>query len=309
VANYVEPFFGSGAVLLARPEPQGTETVNDMDGNLANAWRAIQSQPEATARWADWPVSECDLHARHLWLLDTGQERSDRLMADPNWCDPKAAGWWIWGLCSWIGSGFCNGDGPWVSDGERLVKRDAGRGIRRKRPHLGDAGRGIHRKRPHLGNAGRGIHRDEGAPLLDYFTDLSERLRDVRVCCGDWSRVCGPSVTYKHGLTAVFLDPPYTAVREAALYRADSMEVGHAAFAWAVENGDNPLMRIALCGYEGEYEIPKTWETVAWKATGGFGSQGDGRGRENAARERIWFSPNCLGASEGLFAAMTERDF
>ena len=34
----------------------------------------------------------------------------------------------------------------------------------------------------------------------------------------------------------------------------------------------------------------------AWKARGGYGSQSDGRGRENAARERIWFSPGCLKA-------------
>ena len=30
VRNYVEPFFGSGAVLLARPAPfEGPETIND----------------------------------------------------------------------------------------------------------------------------------------------------------------------------------------------------------------------------------------------------------------------------------------
>lgn len=33
VPNYVEPFFGSGAVLLGRPGGAGsTETVNDKDG-------------------------------------------------------------------------------------------------------------------------------------------------------------------------------------------------------------------------------------------------------------------------------------
>jgi DNA adenine methylase len=32
VANYVEPFFGSGAVLLARPHPPRIETVNDLHG-------------------------------------------------------------------------------------------------------------------------------------------------------------------------------------------------------------------------------------------------------------------------------------
>ena len=37
VRNYVEPFFGSGAVLLNRPQPfAGPETVNDKDGLVAN---------------------------------------------------------------------------------------------------------------------------------------------------------------------------------------------------------------------------------------------------------------------------------
>src|SRR5690348_15182552 len=36
VQNYVEPFFGSGAVLLNRAHPPGTETVNDLDCMVAN---------------------------------------------------------------------------------------------------------------------------------------------------------------------------------------------------------------------------------------------------------------------------------
>jgi hypothetical protein len=70
---------------------------------------------------------------------------------------------------------------------------------------------------------------------------------------------------------------------------------------WAIENGDNPSLRIALCGYEGEHQMPDSWDCVAWKARGGYGSQGDGRGRENAARERIWFSPYCLKPQQSLF--------
>ena len=40
VRNYVEPFAGSLACLLARPSPfVGTETVNDADGLISNFWR------------------------------------------------------------------------------------------------------------------------------------------------------------------------------------------------------------------------------------------------------------------------------
>jgi hypothetical protein len=107
VPNYVEPFFGSGAVLLDRPHDPGIETVNDRDAYLVNFWRAIKADPETTAQWSDWPVSEADLLARHRWLVDTGAERLARLKMDPNYYDAQTAGWWVWGLCSWIGSGWC----------------------------------------------------------------------------------------------------------------------------------------------------------------------------------------------------------
>ena len=61
--------------------------------------------------------------------------------------------------------------------------------------------------------------------------------------------------------------------------------------------------RIAPCGYEGEHEMPPSWTTLRWKAKGGYGSQGDGRGRENAEREVAWFSPHCLEPTQqGQFA-------
>jgi len=284
VPNYVEPFFGSGAVLLARPHPPGTETINDKDGYVANFWRAVKHDPEAVAEWADNPVSENDLHARHAWLLQYKDGLVSRLEGDPDWHDPKIAGWWCWGICCWIGSGFCSGDGPWqVLDG-KLV-------------HLGNAGRGVNRQLVHLGR-GWGVNRKR-VQLLPWFAALSERLRNVRVCCGDWTRVCGPTPTVYMGTTGVFLDPPYSAEAERAeLYTAEDMSVAHAVAEWAREHGDDPAYRIALCGYEGEHVMPDDWECVAWKALGGYGSQGQGRGRDNCHRERIWFSPHCLGARQ-----------
>jgi len=167
-------------------------------------------------------------------------------------------------------------------------------GINRKLPHLGDAGMGINRKLPHLGDAGRGER------ILAYFEALAARLRDVRVACGEWDRVLGESVTLKHGCTGVFLDPPYSAEEHDVTYSANS-DVSGAVRKWAINNGHQPDLRIALCGYEGEHEMPETWECVAWKARGGYGSQSDQRGRENATRERIWFSPACIRPQERLF--------
>ena len=66
VKNYVEPFFGGGAMLLNRPQPfSGPETVNDINGYLANFWRSVQAEPDLVAKYADWPVNEVDLEARH----------------------------------------------------------------------------------------------------------------------------------------------------------------------------------------------------------------------------------------------------
>jgi len=301
VKNYVEPFFGSGAVLLGRPEPfTGNETINDLDGYVANFWRSVKLSPDVVAEWADNPVNENDLHARHVWLLQQRDGLRPSLEGDPEWHDPKIAGWWVWGIACWIGSGFCSGRGPWWIDEHRQLVHlgNNGQGVNRKLVHLGDNGQGVNRKLVHLGDNGR------GEALSAYFRALSDRFRRVRVCSGDWSRVCGPSVTFKHGLTAVFLDPPYadTAKRASDLYREDCEQVAHAVREWAIANGDNPLLRIALCGYEGEHQMPGSWRVQEWSAGAGFGGQAKVR-TENGKRERIWFSPHCLGLERSLFEA------
>jgi hypothetical protein len=156
----------------------------------------------------------------------------------------------------------------------------------------------------HSGNQGQGIHRQR-IELLAYCKELAERLRDVRVCCGDWSRVCGPTPTVKLGLTGVFLDPPYgaDADRRADIYAVDDLHIAAAVRDWCIQWQDDRRMRIALCGYAGEHDLPG-WTEVPWKAPGGYGSQRDGRGRENARRERMWFSPHCLRRVQGsLFEA------
>ena len=299
VKNTVEPFFGSGAVLLGRPQPfSGPETVNDKDGFLCNFWRAVAADPEAVAHWADWPVNECDQHARHAWLVGQRDTFLPRLEGDPDFYDAKIAGWWVWGICCWIGGGWCSGKGPWqVVDGQLVHLGNAGRGVSRRRVHLGDRGQGVNRQRVHLGGhgvVGQGIHKATGEGMLDWMAALSVRLRRTRVCCGDWTRVLGPSVTEKHGLTGIFLDPPYTAEagRDGTLYREEDLDIGHAVAAWAIEQGDNPLLRIALCGYEGEYDIPDAWTTYEWSAGNSYGSSQSSSG--NRHRERIWFSPHCL---------------
>ena len=252
VESYVEPFFGGGGVLLNRPHELNrtyfSETVNDIDGALCNAWRSIQLHPDETAEAASNPVCEGDLHARHLALLRWRSERNlEHLMGDPLWCDPLMAGWWLWGCCCWIGGGWCSGKGPWVvgEDG-RIRKRDKDEpGVWRQRPHLSDDGQGVNhanlrepgvtRQLPHLSDDGQGVNapqmREPGVEddaeqyhpvtmpkLRQWFGFLSARLRHVRILNGDWTRAVtgGATLTLPcrmggggDGVCGVFLDAPY----------------------------------------------------------------------------------------------------
>lgn len=47
--SYLEPFFGSGAVLFNKPR-SNIETVNDLDGNVVNLFEWIKHDPERLAR-------------------------------------------------------------------------------------------------------------------------------------------------------------------------------------------------------------------------------------------------------------------
>lgn len=295
VANYVEPFAGSLAVLLARPHIPRIETVNDLDCHVSNFWRAVAAAPDEVERFCDWPVNEADLHARHLWLVQNLPSHRECMMTDPDYFDAKIAGWWVWGLCQWIGTGWC---------AERMPTKQL--------PHVGNAGRGVHRKLPSVGNAGRreakrltghvaSEHVDMS--LTDWIQALSNRLRRVRVCCGDWSRILGSGATssllrmFPNDATCgIFLDPPYDDSED--VY-SEGNRISLDVHAWAIANGDNPLFRIALCGYEGEHDMPSSWECVPWKAKGGYGSQRKDGTNDNAKRERIWFSPHCLGGKQG----------
>ena len=179
--NFVEPFAGSLAVLLQRPHVPHIETVNDACAYLANVFRALRADHAGVAQWCDQPPNEADQHAIHSWLVNQRHTFTARLMGDPDYYDAQIAGRWLYGVCCWIGRGWCSGNGPWQSvEGQLVHLGDAGRGVHRQLVHLGSTGQGVHRQRVHLGDAGQGT---EG--LLAWFAALQARLRYVRVCCGD----------------------------------------------------------------------------------------------------------------------------
>ena len=96
-AVYVEPFSGSAAVLLANPRPYAREILCDTNPHIANVFRSLAWAPEVVAFWADWPTIHQDLTARHTWLLRWAVENAAEIEANPDFHDPKAAGWWLWG--------------------------------------------------------------------------------------------------------------------------------------------------------------------------------------------------------------------
>ncbi|MEY8518603.1 DNA adenine methylase [Lachnospiraceae bacterium 29-84] len=51
--SYLEPFFGSGAVLSSKPRSH-IETVNDLDGNVVNLFEWIRKDPERLAHEIYW---------------------------------------------------------------------------------------------------------------------------------------------------------------------------------------------------------------------------------------------------------------
>lgn len=283
VRNYVEPFFGGGAVLLGRPaalrSANNYETINDADGFVANFWRAAKYAPDDVEQWASWPNFENDLHARHIWLLGHKPTLAERLEGDPDFYDAKIAGWWLWGVNHWFGSPFCLGGGPWHSVDGIAVKIPPGD---ERRTNLGSS-----RQRPGI----------KHTPVYSIIA-LSDRLSTANVCSGDWSRVVTSSVTTRTAPPCgVFLDPPYadTAGRTESIYSTDSLSVAHDVRRWAIEHGDDERFRIALCGYDGEHEMPSTWEVYSWRSVSMlYGNKLDGDGRVNKSRERIWFSPHCL---------------
>jgi DNA adenine methylase len=276
-AQYIEPFCGSAAVLLAAPKPAQLEVVGDGSGFIANFWRSVKHQPERVAEWADYPVSHVDLGARHAWLM-AQRERVGANLHDPDWPgDEKVAGWWLWGQCCWIGSGWCD----WF--GQIPHASDAGRGVQAvgQIPHASNAGRGVQAvgQIPHASNAGRGLMTSCGRTAWAWLHRLSDRLERVRVVHGDWSRCLNNH--FGGANTAVFLDPPYRAYER--LYGTAS-PVADAVESWAHENEH---LRIALCGHAKDYTLDG-WDAVEWSR---------GRltyaGGETTDSECVWYSPVC----------------
>ena len=278
VDRYIEPFFGSGAVLLNRPDwTEGKcEIVNDKDAMIANAWRAIKYMPgDVLAMSSMWPVNHADLLARRKWICDNRESIGKTVMSDPEFFDARAASWWIYVMCLSIGGFTAN---------------------KKSIPQL------------HHQTGAMGMSEDDARAMMDA---LSERMRNVRVVCGDWSQVLGGNWQDDGATCGVFLDPPYSTDlgREKECYAVDDMGgvVSSKVRDWCAKKGSRPNMRIVLCGYDSEHDalLEHGWRSEAWTANGCWPTRADDetvtRSMVNRKRERLWISPHCDDRQSTLF--------
>jgi DNA adenine methylase len=247
---YFEPFAGALGALLGRPAPGKHEYVGDTYCLITNFFRAAKfADPRELARAADWPISQLDLEARNNWLKKQRPRIHRNLIADPRWYDLECAAWYAWVQSVRISN-----------NGATIV--------------LGQAA-GVHRKKQNN---------------MDYLVALTERLKSVVIHYGDWTRITNAAERKSQRADcAILLDPPYdhSTGRKKNLYANDSPDVSAYVRRWALARAKtHPRLRIALCGYEGEHQMPSTWEELPWWSNMGRG------------RERIWFSPNCLKVSD-----------
>jgi site-specific DNA-adenine methylase len=271
VHTYVEAFAGSLAVLLARPGFPRIEVINDCSGLVVNFFRSVVTDPTTVFTYARWPVSGMDLWSRHDYLCSQRDALTARMVADWRFCDPELAGIWLYCMCTWTGSGV----------GQKAGRRSA--------PHTSHTGSGIHA----LKRRGR---------LAELCEALQDRLASVRLLCGDWLECLSQVQAHGRGpVTGILLDPPYTTTRRGQTVYGEPAPCAPAVRDWAIAHGENPRLRIALCGLEGEHLMPDTWRAYHWQARGGWANTGaHGRGSGTTRQETIWFSPFCLRPSERL---------
>lgn len=97
---FMDSSFGFGAVLLSRPQShdlmKNVEVVYDGYCFLTNAWRSIVYSPDKVMKWI-WSdsASEQDLSAAMSELMEASKLIGEKSLKDPEWHDPKIAGYWI----------------------------------------------------------------------------------------------------------------------------------------------------------------------------------------------------------------------
>ncbi len=273
VRNYIEPFAGGLSVLLGRNTygcrnfSQHRELVNDSNALLMNFWRAVTfGDVEQIIKYADYPAQELETIQRRVYILSQESSLQEKLSSSLESHDDKLAGLTLYVMRNWIG-GNC---------------LDSQTNVSSKMPPAHISGwQGITARRT--------------------VKILKARLEKVITFCNNW-KICvkedwlrpikSDTQTVKIGITAVLLDPPYE--DKEGVYKKDSMlmtlSTATEVAQWAIENGSDPMFRIACCAYEGQTSDKLFRKMPGWTY---FKWSGRGYG-EKPKKEIVWFSPYCL---------------
>lgn len=267
VPAYVEPFAGSAAVLIHRPyySDKFFELINDNDGFVVNYFRSIKFDAEKVAEFARKPRYHDELDAVRKYMHDYSFSLANQVRSDLKYYDAEIAGYWVWGLALHVQT-------------EMTSK--------------------AHQKRPTLHRQGILA---KGFDIDKEFELLACRLSSVDVHHGDWKKILSgytlKKTKHEYGITAVFLDPPYRMLGRTRVYDQEDNDASDEARAWCKKNGDDPLLRIILCGYGDEHQELESlgWTTQKWKGEA-FTS-----GNDNYMKETMWISPHCVRQEVSLF--------
>lgn len=270
VNSYIEPFCGSAAVLLKKPDSLllKASTINDIDGFIVNLWRSLKFAADEVEYCADYPPTEQDLLARNRFLKEERDSLTEYLIRDPMFYSTKHAGWWLWGAGIWLGRGWASTD------------------YKHKLPAAPKAFCGIHRRT------------ETEESLHSLIFEVSAKLKKTRITCGDWRRVLTNCNFLDVVPAGIFLDPPYSTndhnYSNAYYHNGNPF---NDCVAWCKENGRDRRFRIALSGYatnetSGLQDLG--WTVYNWDTKGRMNNRSNASdGSLNSSKERIWFSPTC----------------
>ena len=271
---FIEPFAGSLAVLLARPNTNPRwEIAVDLDGLIVNVWRAIQSAPDELLALDRGPVSEVQLDAWHKRLNLMAPTLTELLRTDPTYFDIELAHMWWAGASSWLGSGWATG--------------------KAKTP----------RQRPHIDRTLKGLMAE--GMTDDKLLAISARLANVILLAGDWKDAWRRSVTDSvinryvkkaasgtEPAVGVFLDPPYTHETGRTILYSEDASLSKDVEGWALHHA-GPNVRVVVAGYRSEYPglVAAGWDVVEWTRPSGYVYDAD---NDRAADDVLICSPSCI---------------
>lgn len=169
---YVEPFFGGGSVLFAKP-PAALETINDLDSGVVGFYRVLRDLEQFAAFQR---LAAFTPYSREEYMACRATWRDE---ADP----VKRA--WAWFVMVRMAYG---GGGRTSSTGFKAECRSHGDG------------------------SSFGYNKTAGSTVrcfltaVEHLAEVHERLQGVQIEHGDWRRVLA---VYGVAGACVYLDPPY----------------------------------------------------------------------------------------------------